>query len=50
MSDIYLSIHIPKTGGSTFCELLGKLAGESLLQDYADSELESGAVPTEYLF
>lgn len=39
MSDLIVSVHVPKTGGVTFREVLGELAGGHLVHDYADRPL-----------
>lgn len=39
MSDLIVSVHIPKTGGVSFREMLGELAGGRMVQDYADRPL-----------
>ena len=39
MSDLIVSVHIPKTGGVTFREALAELAGGHLVLDYEDRPL-----------
>ena len=39
MSELIVSIHIPKTGGVSFREVLAELAEGHLVQDYADRPL-----------
>jgi hypothetical protein len=39
VSDLIVSVHIPKTGGVTFREVLGELAAGRMVQDYADRPL-----------
>lgn len=39
MSDLIVSVHIPKTGGVSFREMLGELAAGRMVQDYADRPL-----------
>ena len=39
MSDLIVSVHVPKTGGVTFREALAELAGAHMVQDYADQPL-----------
>ena len=39
MSDLIVSVHIPKTGGVSFREALAEVAGGRLVQDYADQPL-----------
>ena len=39
MSDLIVSVHIPKTGGVTFREVLAELAGGHLVLDYDDRPL-----------
>lgn len=39
MSDLIVSVHIPKTGGVTFREMLEALAAGRMVQDYADRPL-----------
>lgn len=39
MGELIVSVHIPKTGGSTFRELLSEVAGPNLLLDYEDRPL-----------
>jgi hypothetical protein len=39
VSDLIVSVHIPKTGGVTFREVLAELAAGRMVQDYADQPL-----------
>jgi hypothetical protein len=39
VSDLIVSVHIPKTGGVSFREALAEVAGGRLVQDYADQPL-----------
>jgi hypothetical protein len=40
---LLISVHIPKTGGTSFGQMLEKRFGERLLHDYADRPLSHGA-------
>ena len=39
MSDLIVSVHIPKTGGVSFREALTEVACGRMVQDYADQPL-----------
>jgi hypothetical protein len=39
VSDLIVSVHVPKTGGVSFREVLAELAGGHMVQDYADRPL-----------
>jgi hypothetical protein len=39
VSDLIVSVHVPKTGGVSFREVLARLAGDRLVLDYADRPL-----------